>query len=81
MHFSWFGIMVCQWSCVDYKDNDWVNAEETERGVRHLMGKTKEGQKVMRKRVEKMAETSKKAVEEGDSSFTALELLSNKLMM
>ncbi|XXG48966.1 hypothetical protein AAC387_Pa02g3273 [Persea americana] len=51
---------------VDYKDNDWVNAEEIERGVRHLMGETEEGQKV-RERVEEMAETSKKAVEEGGS--------------
>ncbi|XXG48968.1 hypothetical protein AAC387_Pa02g3276 [Persea americana] len=51
---------------VDYKDNDWVNAEEMERGVRHLMGETEEGQKV-RERVEEMAETSKKAVEEGGS--------------
>ncbi|KAJ8645458.1 hypothetical protein MRB53_007206 [Persea americana] len=65
---------------LDYEKDGWVSAEELEKGVRCLMGESEEGHKV-RKRVEEMAKASKKAVEGGGPSFSALELLSNKLMV
>ncbi|XXG48975.1 hypothetical protein AAC387_Pa02g3281 [Persea americana] len=65
---------------MDYEIDGWVGAEEVERGVRCLMGESEEGQKV-RERTKEMAEASKKAVEEGGSSYSTVELLAKKLMM
>ncbi|RWR74022.1 UDP-glycosyltransferase 71K1-like protein [Cinnamomum micranthum f. kanehirae] len=65
---------------LDYEKDGWVSAEELEKGVRCLMGESEEGQKV-RKRAEEMAEASKKALAQGGSSFSTLELLAEKFML
>ncbi|KAJ8645456.1 hypothetical protein MRB53_007204 [Persea americana] len=65
---------------MDYEKDGWVSAEEVEKGVRSLMGESDEGQKV-RKRAKDMAEASKKAVAQGGSSFSTLELLAKKFML
>ncbi|RWR74020.1 UDP-glycosyltransferase 71K1-like protein [Cinnamomum micranthum f. kanehirae] len=65
---------------LDYEKDGWVSAEELEKGVRSLMGESEEGQKV-RKRAEEMAEASKKALAQGGSSFSTLELLAEKFML
>lgn len=65
---------------INYEEDGWVCAEELERGVRCLIGDSKEGEKV-RRRAKWMAGANKKAVEEGGSSFSTLELLAKKLML
>ncbi|RWR74029.1 UDP-glycosyltransferase 71K1-like protein [Cinnamomum micranthum f. kanehirae] len=65
---------------MDYEKDGWVSAEELEKGVRSLIGETEEGKKV-RKRAKDMAETSKKAVAQGGSSFSTLELLAKNFML
>ncbi|XXG48963.1 hypothetical protein AAC387_Pa02g3272 [Persea americana] len=65
---------------MDYEKDGWVSAEEVEKGVRSLMGESDEGQKV-RERAKDMAEASKKAVAQGGSSFSTLELLAKKFML
>lgn len=65
---------------LDYDEDGWVSAVELEKGLRCLIGYCEKGKKV-RKRTKEMAEASKKAVEGGGSSFSALELLTKMLML
>ncbi|XP_077243698.1 malvidin galactosylase UGT88C3-like [Tasmannia lanceolata] len=63
---------------LDYKGGGLVSGEEVERGVRCLMGECEERSKV-RERAKEISEASRKAVEEGGSSFVHLKRLIDQL--
>ncbi|XXG48954.1 hypothetical protein AAC387_Pa02g3268 [Persea americana] len=65
---------------LDYEKDEWVSAEEVEKGVRCLMGDSEKGQKV-RTRAKEMAEASTKAVAQGGSSFSTFGALIETLML
>ncbi|CAN6205468.1 unnamed protein product [Urochloa humidicola] len=63
---------------VDRKRNNFVEAAELERAVKELMGGGEEGRKVREKALE-MKAVCRNAVEEGGSSYAALQRLSEEL--
>lgn len=63
---------------LDNKDDGLVTWGELEKGVRCLMGDSEKGMKV-RKRAKEMQEASRRAMEQGGSSFSAMALLAEQL--
>lgn len=67
---------------LDYRNgkNDLVCGEEVAKGVRSLMELSDNGEEMIREKVKKMSELSKKAVMENGSSFVALAQLVDQLL-
>ncbi|KAG6502169.1 anthocyanidin 3-O-glucosyltransferase 2-like [Zingiber officinale] len=64
---------------VERANDNFVTAEELERGMRTLMGESEEGRRV-RAKAEEMMAAGKKASEKGESSFVNLEALVQELL-